>query len=297
MATYYIELAKFGLGPPNNEYFWEVTEQGAIRSGTTNFKPIKAVPGENILLKLQDSHRGSVFHELKRNPGEYYPRMARPKSVYEKSPGRNPDESVEFRHSRARSAGQLHAFIGEIERICRVVHPFEGNLQTYGHEIRNILILACTEVEAHWKNILKDNDYTADYERLNTTHYVKLLSPMKLDEYVVQLNYYPWLEPISPFVCWSSAKATKSLSWYDAYNKVKHDREANFAQATLRRALTAVTGCFVMLCAQYGLDFVLEDREAERAFFQLIRAPTWPPSEIYVPCFDSEYRAVHYPIR
>src|ERR1700753_3985060 len=26
------------------------------------------------------------------------------------------------------------------------------------------------EVEAHWKNILKDNKYTADYERLNTTH-------------------------------------------------------------------------------------------------------------------------------
>jgi hypothetical protein len=72
--------------------------------------------------------------------------------------------------------------------------------------------------------ILKDNKYRSDdhYGHISTKDYVKLLAPMKLDEYVVNLNYYPWLEPISPFASWSQPGTTQSLVWYHAYNQVKH---------------------------------------------------------------------------
>jgi hypothetical protein len=74
----------------------------------------------------------------------------------------------------------------------------------------------------------------------------------------------------------------QALSWYSAYNSTKHDRELNFAEATLRQALTALAACFVMLCAQYGRDFAAEGDRAQREFFELVRTPNWHPSEYYV---------------
>jgi hypothetical protein len=118
---------------------------------------------------------------------------------------------------------------------------------------------------------------------------------MRLDQYVVNLNYYPWLPTVAPFDGWTNTCATKSIPWYDAYNHVKHDREGHFKEATLKHALTAVTGCFVMLCAQYGWDFALQDKDAERSFFQLIITPQWKPSEFYVPAFGKTCEAQNYP--
>src|SRR5262249_43052612 len=148
-------------------------------------------------------------------------------------------------HSRARSTGQLHALIQELDQICRVVHPSGNNLDAYGHAIRNILLLACMEVEAHWKLLLCENAYAVQERNFNTKHYIKLLEPMKLDEFTVALNHYPWLEPICPFRRWAEPNTSRTLGWYSAYNDTKHDRERHFAEATLGRALTAVTACFV----------------------------------------------------
>jgi hypothetical protein len=147
-------------------------------------------------------------------------------------------------------------------------------------------------VEAHWKNILKANGAKGE-----TTHdYVKLSLPMKLGEYCVALSYYPWLDPIVPFENWAPSDApTKNLEWYKAYNNIKHDRETNFAQATLLNALKSVTGCFVMLCAQYGWDFALKGDAAMGAFFRLTAAPKWAPSEIYVPPSGTTHEERPYP--
>jgi len=157
--------------------------------------------------------------------------------------------------------------------------------------------LACTEVEAHWRSILGANGYTGKHgeSRFDTTDYVKLLAAMRLDQYVINLNYYPWLPPVTPFADWTESSPTKSIPWYHAYNQVKHDREGHFAEATLERALVAVTACFVMLCAQYGWDFALQGSEADQAFFKLLDAPEWSPSEIYVPPFEESYEPQHYP--
>jgi hypothetical protein len=75
--------------------------------------------------------------------------------------------------------------------------------ECFGHATRNILILACTEVEAHWKKILEANGYENKERgdrRLNTKDYVHLLDAMRLDQYVVNLNYYPWLSTASSWL-------------------------------------------------------------------------------------------------
>jgi hypothetical protein len=297
MTAYYLREVRHG--DHTTTEFWSVDDEFVRHidvvdsSGLSTFR---REPGEEVDKALHRIAPWGGWHKLSLAPGEYFPRMARPEGLGQLSP-RNPDLSDEFRHSLARSKGQLHAFIQDIEQICRVVHPFEGNLHCYGHETRNILILACTEVEAHWKNILKDNHYreSRKYDNLKTGDYYHLKNAMKLHDYLIQLNYYPWLPPISPFASWSSQDTSKSLSWYHAYNLAKHDREAHFAEATLDRALAAVTACFVLLCGQYGNDFIFPEDRAAGAFFQLLKAPEWLPCEIYVPPFGASLQPKSYP--
>ncbi len=293
MTTYYVQIINDGFS--TTEAFWSVDKDVARRidvvaSELTTHYPD---PGEEMMTTLRKRFAATEFQELQLAPGEYYPRMTRPSSILpESSPGRNPDDSPEARNARTTSTGQLHALIGELEQICRVVHPVRENFGAFGHEIRNIIIIASTEVEVQWKYVLKENG--AKHE---TTHdYVKLSPAMKLGEYRVVLTYYPWLDPIAPFENWlPSGRPTKDLQWYDAYNHIKHDREENFAQATLLNALKSLTGCFVMLCAQYGWDFALQGDAASSAFFRLIEWPKWKPCEIYVPPFASTLKKRSYP--
>lgn len=291
MTNYYVRLINDGMKA--TEDFWavenNVAHQGIVPSLLgTHYADV----GESIMTTLRKRFPGSQFHKLSLAPGEYFPRMARPFSARDnRSLGCNPDDSREARIIRTSSSGQLHVLIHELEQICMVVHPIKENFTAYGHEIRNIILIASTEVETQWKNILKANGIRGK----NTNAYVKLSSPMKLAEYRASLTYYPWLDPIAPFENWLNGTPTKSLDWYSAYNDVKHDREIWFAKATLLNALKSVTGCFVMLCAQYGSDFALQGEAAEHAFFKLIDAPKWEPSEIYVPALSGARNARLYP--
>ncbi len=42
------------------------------------------------------------------------------------------------------------------------------------------------------------------------------------------------------------------LRWYNAYNAVKHDRETEFAKATLGNLIEAMGAVFVLVMAQFG---------------------------------------------
>lgn len=296
MTDYYVQVIDGGLSV--SEQFWAVGDgvahRGIIPSPIgTNY----ADEQEDIMATLQK--RGfpvEKFHKLLLKPGEYFPRMARPDSTLaDCSPGRNPDESIAVRDRRTIGTGQLHALIQWLQGIFRVIHPGEDNFSAYGHEIGNIIIIACTEIEAQWKGILKANAQSAR----NRNDYVKLSSAMRLTEYRVALPWYPWIEPITPFEKWIPPEhgERQHLPWYDAYNDIKHDRENKFIEAKLIYALEAVTGYFVMLCAQYGWDFAKRDNTAENAFFLLVEAPRWRPSEIYVPPFGKGFHARSYPFR
>lgn len=117
--------------------------------------------------------------------------------------------------------------------VFRTVEPVTPNLQTYGHQIRQLLILACNEVETQTKGILKANNCPGAGKNMNIKDdYFKLAKPMKLSAWKVRLASYPDYPELVPFAAWSGPDY-QPLPWYRAYNDTKHDREGAFAKGII----------------------------------------------------------------
>lgn len=185
----------------------------------------------------------------------------------------------------------------QLDRICQTVHPTPATFASFGYDIRNLLILACTEVESHWCGVLAANGVKGD--RLSTNDYVKLCPAMRLGAYAVSFPSYPWLSPVIPFAGWgTTGKPTQELAWFDAYNSVKHDRETQFERGTLEQLLAAVSACAVMMFAQFGLLGGFGQRTELRSFFHFNSVPSWPLSDVYVSPYGARggsYIPLHYP--
>jgi hypothetical protein len=170
---------------------------------------------------------------------EYFPRIYRPGA-----------SAMQSQDVMKQSAVAVQVLCDRLEHLFRVVEPVVANLQTYGHEIRSLLLLACMEVEAALSAVLRANSYPGT--RWSTRDYVKLINPMRLDAYEFRLAFYPNIPPIAPFSTWSNPQPTQSLPWYHAYNQTKHDRESHFLDATLKNAIAAVCGAAALFYAQFG---------------------------------------------
>jgi hypothetical protein len=151
--------------------------------------------------------------------GTYYKRIWRPLACG----GRPPN--VVYQEKLNESFVSLRILLTKLENLFETIEPNQANLSAYGHKIREIILLACMEVESSWTAVLKENGYSS--ARLSTNDYVKLLKPMFLDAYELSLQSYPHFPKFTPFGGWDGSNPTTSLSWYDAYNKTKHDREEN----------------------------------------------------------------------
>jgi hypothetical protein len=141
-----------------------------------------------------------------------------------------------------------------MREVFRFVEPRAENLHVFGHEIRQLLVLACNEVEAQCKAVLRANGYApraanGGLRRLTMRDYFRVSQPLRLDEWRVTLAVYP-LPPISPFAEWVGNFV--QLPWYGAYNAVKHDREIAFHEATLANLIDAMSAVCVLVVAQFG---------------------------------------------
>jgi hypothetical protein len=222
-----------------------------------------------------------VLKEMELKPGQYYERMARTSDQhpFDRMAASCPN-LIKFEKQISISKGQLVSLVNRLEDIFQTIHPCDETFPAYGHEIRNLLILACTEVEAQWKGILDTHDYTVNSKH-TTNDYVKLKSALRLDEYSVTLPFYPWLPKAHPFKEWRDSNPTQSLEWYSAYHQIKHDREENFDKAQLKHAINAVCACYIMLFAQYGGPETRRGRQEIQNFFNVVDFPNWCPSEVY----------------
>jgi hypothetical protein len=210
-------------------------------------------------------------------PGTAYKRISRRALVMGKLEGAIDQKAF------TQSFVALKLLLAKMQDIFETVEPGPANLQTYGHKIRELLLLAAMEVEASWAAVLKANEYVRDH--FTTNDYVKLLRPMRLDSFSVKLRSYTDFPGFTPFRDWDTAHPTNSLAWYDAYNKTKHNREENLGVATLERAVHAVGAAVVMFYAQFGYGITIGQDKSDllRNVFTLEVDLLKYPRDIYIP--------------
>jgi hypothetical protein len=305
--TYYVREAQ-GLDQTALE-IWKITDDEAIRLGSQEggLWHYRRLTDETIweAIRRQGAWQrpdGSLpIHKLKVAPGHYFPRIARSiipgPSSFAKQRSWQPS-LADNENAIAGANVQLSTLVRQVERVCETVHPEEPNLEAYGYDIRNLLILACTEVESHWRAVLKANGVSKD--RWTTRDYVGLKDAMKLNEFEVSFPDYPWIKPVAPFKSWDERNATQTLLWYDAYNAAKHDRESELKRATLRLAFDAVAACAIMIVAQFGeiFGFDLGTSGRPRTFFWIRSGPVWDLADHYAEAFESgndKWTSVNYP--
>jgi hypothetical protein len=299
-------VAIYLLRLPNQEQLfpWEVGDRDARRYDILDPKNVRgcfyqADANEDIwsALKRQTDWfvgNSAPFERVMLAPGQCYPRIARPASNHPDSNNLLQPFDRKLHNEIAIAESQLQVLLRQLHRICQAVHPYEENMNAYGHDIRNLLILACTEVESHCRAVLAANGFQR--ERYSTNDYVKLVPAMKLPEYAVTFPSYPWITNLQPFSLWgSTGQPTRELPWYDAYNKAKHDRETSFAAATLRSAFEAVAANAVMICAQFGFFGGFRRRFVSELEFSCL--PAWSPQDLYIRPMPTgmEWAPTNYP--
>ncbi|MBD2181874.1 hypothetical protein H6S82_00200 [Planktothrix sp. FACHB-1355] len=222
---------------------------------------------------IKEHFKATDIRLSKHQPGQFYKRMWHPPDYLPRK------KLISNPEGFTQSLIVIELLIRKMQELFLTVEPCRKNLFSFGHKIRELLLLACMEVETSWVGILKEHEYTKN--RYKTNDYVKLLEPMCLANYELALRWYPNFPSFKPFSCWNVNRPTKSLYWYDAYNATKHDREAHLNRATLLNAVHAVGAVVVMFSAQYGI-------EQNESLFNIINSAfvidfEYCPERFYIP--------------
>lgn len=262
---------------------FKVLEFGDVNDGDFEDENVKQ------LEQLQDTlayYGCGTAVETPMRSGEFFPRIWRGNLT----PSPRQLGTIDTAHwvSTVRATRMLYSRLGA---LFAAIEPHQMQDQTYGLLQREILILACTEVESAWRTILEQNNATpkgGKPGRWSTSDYVRLLKPMRLDEWSVSLSSHHAYRHTAPFKEWDAANPTKSLLWYDAYNAVKHGREENLRQATYGATIDSVAAAFIMTVAQFGLGHLATSKDGENMHFHpdeftIERQPRWDGTERYIP--------------
>lgn len=230
----------------------------------------------------------SDFQRMNLEPGTFFPRVWR-------GPAGSTAPLADV-NEETRAIVATSVLVERMKQVFRVVEPNRSNLGTYGHEIRNLLLLAAMDAEANFKAILTANGYEVfddkgrPRKKWALRDYQKLSEPMRLWSYRVELAGYPELGPVEPFAAWAPKASSKVLTWWADYNKTKHDRDASFARGTLDNAISAVAANAVLLWAQFG---TLEGRQGAgsniAAELNLDVTDPLPDDFLYVPRPDMRW--------
>jgi hypothetical protein len=145
--------------------------------------------------------------------------------------------------------------------LFQYIEQSDSNLKTNSFRIYELLVRICIEIETNFKAILKENIFEPKYKNgkkngqlrkedvWNINDYNKINLTHHLDAYKVKYPIWRGKEETRvPFANW---KDGKSPEWYQAYNKVKHDRNNNFEEASFKNLIDAFAGLFILLSSQF----------------------------------------------
>lgn len=184
---------------------------------------------------------------------------------------------------------QIEIILDDLDSIFKVVSPHKNQDSVYGHAIRNVIILACTELDSRMQHILTNNAVRPIGKYFQMKDYYKLKNALRLDEYSLSFYRYGDLEVYSPFSEWEK---NNELSWYKAYNSVKHNREDKYPDANLKNAINAIMALCIITIAQYGYRNDLWNERIGK-IIKVEKEPIWDLGDFYLARPDKR-DIIHY---
>lgn len=148
----------------------------------------------------------------------------------------------------------------DMEQVARYIEFREPNFTAFSIELARLLFGAASEVDVIAKLLCEE--LAPDAPRGNIEQYRTALLPHltdlpSTDVFIPRygLSFKPWLN-------WGGGH---SPDWWRSYNKVKHERDSYFEQATLQNALNALGALLVLTFHYYYLKRPAEDSPERRA--------------------------------
>jgi len=140
----------------------------------------------------------------------------------------------------------------ELKEISRFVEFTQSNFKTHSIAFTRLLLSAGSEVDVVAKQLCKRYAPTTKFRNINECRdtllrHLPALPTIETTMHRHKLNFIPWKE-------WESGK---NPEWWTAYNKVKHQRNANYGLANLEMCLEATAGLCVLV--GYLYPAVIED--------------------------------------
>lgn len=126
------------------------------------------------------------------------------------------------------------------EDSLRYVELNADNFSTYSIDFVNQMQMIGSEVDVLMKSMsgfnATDRKCISDYAVVILTVYPDIV------------NWEVKARDISnkPFAGWNVSNAASSLSWWDAYNNVKHGRDGNFKEASLENTLNLLMALYLL---------------------------------------------------
>ena len=134
----------------------------------------------------------------------------------------------------------------DLEVLSRYVEFDERNFRCFSIEIARIVLAASAEVDVVCKLVCQANKSNSTAKDIKAFRKEIMSVVPDIPDFEVSvprfgLTLYPWDE-------WRSKN---SPFWWVAYNKVKHSRDSQYHEASLKNALNAVAGLFVVVLYLY----------------------------------------------
>lgn len=138
----------------------------------------------------------------------------------------------------------------DLEKCSRYIDFSSENYNTFSVELAKIIMTSSSEFDTVAKEICKlisaetNADNINDYFKIITSKYTNFC------KFEAQIPRYGL-----SFKPWNGWTNSNSPTWWQAYNKIKHDRTNNFYKATLENALNSVSGLLGGILYFYDCKF------------------------------------------
>jgi len=149
-------------------------------------------------------------------------------------------------------------FESELVDIGKYISFTDENLKTYSNKIHELHLRVCSEVENMLKVVVHNNfvdkdkireAYPTKKKNLDFEYYLSVAcTEFNLNKKIVKFKgaaaFGQQLDEIQPFNIKADDKVPE---WWTAYNKLKHDKLANFNKCTLGDLINSLAGLYILM--------------------------------------------------